>query len=91
MTPLFELVGHSEDYFLSRGANKYEIGVTLATGSISSTYRDRYIATRVFTDGYERPRGFYPHKELQVVYSIGEQGIYVITVIVRFGFWRDEE
>ncbi len=70
MTPHFEFVGHDEGYFERRGATKEEIGFVLATGEVSETYSERYIAKGVLTGGYERPKGFYPHKELQVVYSI---------------------
>lgn len=92
MTPHFEFVGHDEGYFERRGAAKEEIGFVLATGEVSETYSERYIAKGVLTGGYERPKGFYyPHKELQVVYSIEEWGIAVITVIVRFGFWKEAQ
>ena len=89
--PYFRLVGHDEDYFAQRGADIREIGLTLASGEVSSTYGGRFIAKRVFTAGYERRRVYYPHKELEVVYAVEEWGIAVITVIVRFGFWRDAE
>ena len=91
MIPYFEIVGHDEAYFTRRGATREEIGIGLATGEISGTYGGRYIARRVFTDGYQRARDLYPHKELQVVFAIREWGIAVVTVIVRFGIWEESQ
>ncbi len=88
MVPYFTIVGHDESYFVNRGATRDEISLVLATGEITATFADRYIATGVLTDGYDRPKGFYPHKELQVVFAIREWGIAVVTVIVRFGTWE---
>ena len=89
--PYFRLVGHDEDYFEQRGASIREIGLTLALGEVRPTHSGRFIAKRVFTAGYERRKGFYPHKELEVVYAVEEWGVAVITVIVRFGFWSNAE
>ena len=89
MIPYFEIVGHDETYFEQRGASKEEIGIVLATGEITEGYAGRYIAKGVFTAGYERPKGYSPHKELQVVFAIREWGIAVVTVIVRFGTWEE--
>lgn len=88
MIPYFTIVGHDEAYFEERGASREEIGIVLATGEIGEGYAERYIARGIFTEGYERPKGSYAHKELRVVFAIREWGIAVVTVIVRYGRWE---
>ena len=91
MIPYFELVGHDEKYVNDRGATREEVGLVLATGQHSPTYENRFAAIKVLTEGYEYRSNTYQHKEIKVVYAIEEWGIAVITVIVRFGFWRDAQ
>lgn len=91
MIPFFTIVGHDEAYFEERGASREEIGIVLATGEIAQGYAGRYIARGIFTDGYERPRGIFPHKEVRVVFAIRDWGIAVVTVIVRFGTWEEPQ
>ena len=88
MIPYFTIVGHDEAYFEERGASREEIGIVLTTGEIDEGYAERYIARGIFTEGYERPKGFYAHKKLRVVFAVREWGIAVVTVIVRFGRWE---
>ena len=89
MIPDFDFVGHDEKYVNERGATREEVGLTLATGQHSPTYGNRFNAVKVFTEGHEHRGRSYPHKEIRVVYANEEWGQGVITVIVRFGFWRD--
>ena len=76
---------------LERGVSIEEIRQTILTGDISAAELGRSKATYVFTEGYHREGTDYPHKEVQVVFVVEPWATVVVTVIARYGFWKDAE
>lgn len=74
-----------------RGVTEEEIRQTIQTGRVSPAELGRSMATRVFTAGYHREGIDYAHKEVQVVFVKEPWSTVVVTVIARYGFWRDTE
>ena len=74
-----------------RGISEEEIRQAILTGVISPAALGRSRATHVFTDGYHHEGTDYPHKEVQVVFVVEPWATIVVTVIARYGFWRDAE
>ena len=80
---------HATDNLKALEVSEQEVEETLATGSISPANLGRLMATKVFTQGYMWRMRYYPHREINVVHVVEPRGITVITIIVRYGFWRD--
>ena len=76
---------------LERGISVEEIRQSIVMGDISPAELGRSKATCVFTKGYHREGTDYPHKEVQVVFVVEPWATVVITVIARYGFWKDAE
>ena len=79
---------HASDNMEKLEVSEAEIEDTLFTGAISSAKLGRLMATKVFTEGYMWQTSYYPHREINVVHVVEPRGITVITLIVRYGFWR---
>lgn len=80
---------HANDTMKELQVSEREVEETLATGSITPAKLGRLMATKVFTDGYMWRMRYYPHREINVVHVVEPRGITAITIIVRYGIWRD--
>ena len=74
-----------------RRITEEDIRQTIQTGRVSLAELGRSMATRVFTAGYHREGIDYAPKEVQVVFVEEPWATVVVTVIARYGFWRDTE
>ena len=80
---------HAADNLKKLEVSEQEVEETLATGFISPAKLGRLMATKVFTEGYMWRMRYYPHREINVVHVVEPRGVTAITIIVRYGFWRD--
>lgn len=80
---------HAADNLEKLEVSEQEVEETLETGSISPAKLGRLRATKVFTEGYMWRMRYYPHREINVFHVVEPRGITAITIIVRYGFWRD--
>ena len=74
---------------LDRGATEPEVADTIQTGADYPARMDRLGKEKVFRDGYEYEGRNYPHKLVRVFYVEESAVTVVVTVITRYGEWRE--
>ena len=72
-----------------RGALRSEVIDTIQTGSVFPAYLNRLGKEKVFREGYEWEGGSYSHKQIRVIYVEEGPVTEVITVITRYGEWKE--
>ena len=74
-----------------RGATEDEVLYTMNQGTPWSALPPKLGREQVFREGYVHRGREYPHKQVRVVYTEEARGTTVVTVIVRYGEWEDED
>ena len=72
-----------------RGALRSEVVDTIYTGTEYPAYLSRLGREKVFREGYEYEGVSYPHKQIRVIYIEEGPVTEVITVIARYGEWKE--
>jgi len=83
----YKYTPHAKEQMQERGITEGEVAQTVEAGILVGISGTRSIRRRVFTEGYHWLERDYPHKEVQVVYTVEESQIVVITAIARYGRW----
>ncbi len=74
---------------VERGATESEVADTIQTGTEYPARLNRLGREKVFRDGYEYQGRSYPHKLVRVIYVEEGSITAVLTVITRYGEWRE--
>ena len=86
-----QLTLHTKERMQERGITLDEIADTIKTGKQSQASKGRYKKSKVFSFGKMRNGKIYPQKLIEVIYTIEDDTIIVITVYAFYGKWSKDE
>ena len=86
----FRFTSHARLRMRQRGTVESEVIDTINLGTECPAYPPKLGREMVFRSGYEFEGTVYAHKQVRVFYAEEGTTTVVVTVITRYGEWKDE-